>query len=1162
MFYWQSKKISTLLTLILTCSLALLMSACNLTSAPQEQLDLTDVPTTTALPSRTPINTFPTPITVTTLPGLPTTRPTGQLPPTSIGVLPTIIPFPSSTPLPVNILIFSPVPGNVVAGNVQVLGAASHPQFLQYQLEYGPDSNPGNIWQPASGVVQLPIVNGLLGIWNTTAVPDGLYQLRLRVYLRDGTSLATVVNQIRVQNRAPTPVPTQTTIPRPIAAFTQDRVTGQAPLVVRFFNQSSGNITSHSWDFGDGSTSPEVNPTHTFRNPGIYTVRLRVTGPGGRSNVSRDIVVQGSAPPIASFTQSAITGPSPLTVQFTDRSTGNITGRSWNFGDGTTSNQTNPSHTFTAVGTYNVLLTVTGPGGSSSVRRQITVENPTIPEPIAALVASPTEGDLPLTVQFDATDSSGQIDSYNWAFGDGEFGQGEIITHTYQQAGTYEAELIVVGPGGQNSRTATITVTRPPDAPIAAFTANPESGDIPLNVQFDATGSSGQINSYNWDFGDGETGSGANVSHTFTTTGTYTVTLTVTGPGGENRVSLDISATEPVEPPEAAFEVSPSSGTAPLDVQFTNQTTGQGLTFTWNFGDGSPVSNETDPSHRYENPGEYRVFLRVQGESGSDTAEATISVTRPADPPIANFSAVPQSGNAPLEVQFTNQTAGADLTFLWNFGDNSPTSDEANPSHVYTVPGNYTVTLTVTGPGGNSQAQTRIAVSEEVVIAPPVASLTAVPNQGQSPLTVQFQAVQSDDITSYHWDFGDNTGTASGPSASYTYNAPGNYTVTLRVAGPGGEDTETTTISVSAPPPEAPVASFTASPTEGQTPLEVVFDASGSTGQIDSYSWDFGDNNGFTTGVQTNYTYTVPGPYVARLTVSGPGGENSTEILITVNEAETPPEEDIVGQTPVLPNLQPDSVRTALRRIYDNGAAQGKRANVFAIIGDNLAVQSGYLRPLADSDRDNSGSGLQGVIDWYRGVDLGEGRNSFDRRSTAANQNWRARDLLDPNNSDPNICNNGETPIECELRLIQPAVAIISVGHNDAFATDPAEFGGYMEQIIQIVLNNGVIPIVSTVQPYPPDAARINAINTQIIEAVRQVENRNNTTVPLYNLWRAYTELPDNGLQGDNVTPTVADGGPDNLNDNPASRFGINARNRHVMTILNALRETIYPEAP
>ncbi|MFN8376391.1 MAG: PKD domain-containing protein [Anaerolineae bacterium] len=418
-----------------------MVAACNLSSAPEQPLDLTDVPTGTGQPTRTPIGTLSgTNRAPTSLPLTPFTLPTRQpfVQATSIAIFPTsFVQFPTNTPMPISIFILSPIPGNTVAGNVQVIGSASHPNFLQYQLEFGPDPNPGNLWFLATGVVQTPMQNGLLGIWNTTATQDGVYQLRLRVFLRDGTDLSTIVNNIRVQNRAATPIPSPTnSTPRPIAAFTQNLTSGNSPLVVNFTNLSSGQISAYTWDFGDGSGSTEISPAHTFRNPGVYNVTLTATGPGGSSNVSQQILVNSGGAPVAAFTQNRVSGPSPLTVQFTNQSTGTITTYEWIFGDGNTSNQQNPSNTFTAVGTYNVILRVTGPGGSSSVTRQITVENPQVPAPDAIFAVDVSSGQTPLTVRF-ANQSTGQIVSQSWDFGDGSTVSTEVSpVHTYTAAGT------------------------------------------------------------------------------------------------------------------------------------------------------------------------------------------------------------------------------------------------------------------------------------------------------------------------------------------------------------------------------------------------------------------------------------------------------------------------------------------------------------------------------------------------------------------------------------------------------------------------------------------------------------------------------------------------------------------------------------------------------
>src|SRR5690606_20452375 len=256
----------------------------------------------------------PTPLPLTQV-APPTSRPpTSIFPPTSVAQVPTATFVPVTTPQPVRIVILSPPPGSVVAGSVLVVGTAIHPQFLQYQLEFGPDPNPGNLWYPIN-VSSVPVTQGVLGTWSTFSTQDGIYQLRLRVVLRDGTQLSTVVGNIRVQNRAPTPVPTATpSIPRPIAAFSMSTTSGQAPLNVRFINQSAGNITEFVWNFGDGTTSREVHPIHTYNSPGLYTVTLTAIGPGGTSNVSSQVNVTSANPPVAAFSANPTSGPAPLTV--------------------------------------------------------------------------------------------------------------------------------------------------------------------------------------------------------------------------------------------------------------------------------------------------------------------------------------------------------------------------------------------------------------------------------------------------------------------------------------------------------------------------------------------------------------------------------------------------------------------------------------------------------------------------------------------------------------------------------------------------------------------------------------------------------------------------------------------------------------------------------
>jgi PKD repeat protein len=697
------------------------ITACNLTNTP-EQLQLTQIPTNTPAVTGTGLSTgiLPTTLPITAIVA-PTTQ-NGQLPPTSIAFPPTFAFFPTSTPTPISIVILSPIPGNIVSGNVQILGAAIHPQFLQYQLEYGPDPNPGNLWFPATGIVQTPVLNGLLGIWNTTTVQDSSYQLRLRVILRDGSNLATLVNNIRIQNQAPTPIPSNTpNTPRPIAAFTQDRAVGQAPLIIKFTNQSSGTITNYSWTFGDGGSSTEASPTYTFRNPGVYNVTLNIAGPGGTSNVSRQINVQSPTTPVAGFAQDKITGSSPLDVKFTNQSTGTISSYNWVFGDGATSTEANPTHQFTAVGTYNVILTVTGPGGSSSVTRKITVEDPVIPPPEAIFTPNKTSGDAPLTVQF-LNQSTGQITSYLWDFGDQQTSIETNPTHTFAADGTFTVTLTSIGPGGQKTTQAVITVSKPVGAPVSAFTSDKTSGDIPLTIQF-TNASQGQINTYEWSFGDGTTSAEQSPSHTFDTPGSFAVKLTVTGSGGSNSTETVINATQPITVPDAVFVQDTSAGDAPLTVQFTNQSTGDDLSYTWDFGDNSGLNNEISPLHTYNDPGTYTVILTASNSSGADTAQTSISVNTPppqAVKPVANFTHNPASGNMPLTVTFDSSASTGNITaYNWNFGDNVGTSTEANPTYTFANEGIYTVSLIVSSNGLDSDNVTATITVNAAAPLPP-----------------------------------------------------------------------------------------------------------------------------------------------------------------------------------------------------------------------------------------------------------------------------------------------------------------------------------------------------------------------------------------------------------------------------------------------------------
>jgi PKD repeat protein len=332
---------------------------------------------------------------------------------------------------------------------------------------------------------------------------------------------------------------------------------------------------------------------------------------------------------------------------------------------------------------------------------------------------------------------------------------------------------------------------------------------------------------------------------------------------GYGRIDAYAALTYGGNPPVAEFSGSPTSGCAPLTVNFTDLSTGEIDTWDWTFGDGG-TSTAQNPSHQYANPGTYTVSLTVSGSNGSDTETKTGYITVD-EAPVAGFVGSPTSGCAPLTVNFTNQSTGTITSYDWDFGDGG-SSTAASPSHQYPNPGTYTVTLTVTGPcGSDAEVKTNyISVGATLV-----ADFSGTPTSGCSPLTVNFTDASTGDITSYDWDFGDG-GTSTAQNPSHQYTSPGDYTVTLTVTGSCGSDSEVKTdyITVDGPP----VADFYGDPTSGSAPLTVSF-YDQSSGQVTSYDWDFGDG-GTSTAQNPIYDYALAGDYTVTLTVTGPCGSD------------------------------------------------------------------------------------------------------------------------------------------------------------------------------------------------------------------------------------------------------------------------------------------------
>jgi len=250
--------------------------------------------------------------------------------------------------------------------------------------------------------------------------------------------------------------------------------------------------------------------------------------------------------------------------------------------------------------------------------------------------------------------------------------------------------------------------------------------------------------------------------------------------------------------------------------------------------------------------------------------------------PTAGFTGTPVDGDAPLTVVFDSSTSTGDITtYQWDF-DNDGTIDStaANPSHIYTGIGTYSVKLVVSGPAGSNTMlmENYIAVTDGT--APTAAIVTnPSPATGNYPLTVAFSASTTGDVSSYAWNFGDGTlSTLAAPTHTYTY--PADFTATLVVTGTGGSSAPAT-VTIHATQ-NAPVAGIIANPTTGTSPLTVRF-TDASTGSFNSYDWDFGDGSPHDTTANPSHEFTSAGVYTVSHTVNGAAGiSNTATTTITV----------------------------------------------------------------------------------------------------------------------------------------------------------------------------------------------------------------------------------------------------------------------------------------
>lgn len=508
------------------------------------------------------------------------------------------------------------------------------------------------------------------------------------------------------------------------ADFNVDKTAGCAPLVVQFMDISNGG-NSWKWDFGNGITSNEQNPTFVYSQPGFYNISLIVSNGSDTDTVVKPSLIRVNPSPIADFSVNNANGCSPHNAAFSDLSIpqgGTIVSWFWAFGNGATSTNQNPATIYTDIKDYDVFLKVTDINGcEATITKSEFIK---LDGPEAKFVYDSVVCGLPANVTF-LNQSIGNDLEYLWDFGDGNTTTGDVPgTHQYTAFDSTEVTLIVTEKktGCADTTSGSIVVGNYE----AEFDWSIECGEeeFTINVENKTT----VYNTIEWDFGGEATKFTPNASHFFNSSGPHEITLkTTVDPTCWDTTTITYNL------PNPQFSYTAPICSDPFEVIFANNSNGHNLTYEWDFGDTTFSSNKS-PTHIYDVPPErYLAWLTVTDEfSCKDSTAEYVSVPYP----IARFYEVDSTytGCVPLDLTFkdTSYTLNSSVSSVkWDFGDPSSgvnnTSTDTMPSHTYAFPGDYDITYIIFTDDGCSDT----VVYEAVVKAgekPTLANISRTPS--------------------------------------------------------------------------------------------------------------------------------------------------------------------------------------------------------------------------------------------------------------------------------------------------------------------------------------------------------------------------------------------------------------------------------------------------
>lgn len=519
----------------------------------------------------------------------------------------------------------------------------------------------------------------------------------------------------------------------PTASFTYSNAANVFSFASTSTNASSVTWLSNGNNIGSGNTL-----NYTYTTPGTYTIKLAAQNGNCYDTATQTITAPAAPPapaaPVAAFNVSSASSQCITGNSFTFNNTSSGTGNTylWNFPNATpsTSTSANPGTVvFNGSGVHVVTLTVTNAGGTSATTQSVTVSA----KPTASYSHSNNGADY--TFFNGSYISAGVISSYEWSVDGTNFSTAQNPPVQTLTAGSRIVRLIAISDAGCRdtiSKTINVTVVAPPSgAPVAAFSFASSNTQCLSGNSFTFTNNStGTGNTYAWSFAGGTPATSTSADPgtvTFATAGSHLVTLVATNVNGTSTTTQYAVIANPI----ASFNTYTNTRAGDSYTFISSSTVPSGtMTYSWDFGDGSPFSTLVNPTHTYSSPGTYTVTLTVTGSNGCPASSVSSTVTY-CPKAIAAFSVSSSTsqcltGNSFTFTNSSSNTAGTPATgmsYLWKFGDGTTSTLQNPPAKSYTAWGDYDVQLFATLVSGGCTHTDSVKIFKAVSAEPmPVAS--------------------------------------------------------------------------------------------------------------------------------------------------------------------------------------------------------------------------------------------------------------------------------------------------------------------------------------------------------------------------------------------------------------------------------------------------------